>query len=51
MVSFQSIVLLESMIKKRDFEDSFCISEATSLKNETKVFEHEWFSDFKLVKK
>jgi hypothetical protein len=40
MVSFQSIVLLESMIKKRDFEDSFCVSEATSLKNETEVFEH-----------
>jgi hypothetical protein len=28
------------MIKKRGFEDSFCISEATSLKNETEVFEH-----------
>ena len=27
------------MIKKR-VEDSFCVSEATSLKNETKVFEH-----------
>ena len=40
MVSFQSIVLLESMIKKRDSEDSFCISEATSLKNEIEVFEH-----------
>jgi hypothetical protein len=40
MVSFQSIVLLESMIKKRDYEDNFCVSEATSLKNETKVFEH-----------
>jgi hypothetical protein len=38
MVPFQSIVLLESMIKKRHFEDSFCISEATSLKNETEVF-------------
>jgi hypothetical protein len=43
MVSFQSIVLLESMIKKRGFEDSFCISEATSLKNETEVFEHGFF--------
>jgi hypothetical protein len=40
MVSFWSIVLLESMIKKRYFEDSFFISEATSLKNETEVFEH-----------
>jgi hypothetical protein len=39
MVSFWSIVLLESMIKKTS-EDSFCVSEATSLKNETKVFEH-----------
>jgi hypothetical protein len=28
------------MIKKRDSKDSFSISEATSLKNETKVFEH-----------
>jgi hypothetical protein len=27
------------MIKKR-VEDSFCVSEATSLKNETEVFEH-----------
>jgi hypothetical protein len=42
MVSFRSIVLLESMIKKRDFEDSFCVSEATSLKNETEVFEHSF---------
>jgi hypothetical protein len=25
------------MIKKRGFEDSFCVSEATSLKNETEV--------------
>jgi hypothetical protein len=40
MVSFQSIVLLESMIKKRGFEDSFFVSEETSLKNETEVFEH-----------
>jgi hypothetical protein len=31
---------LESMIKKKPLEDSFCVSEATSLKNETKVFEH-----------
>jgi hypothetical protein len=38
------------MIKERDSKDSFCISEATSLKNETEVFEHG-FSDFKLVKK
>jgi hypothetical protein len=38
MVSFQSIVLLESMIKKRGFEDSFCVSAATSLKNETEVW-------------
>jgi hypothetical protein len=30
------------MIKKRDFEDSFCVSEATSLKNETEVFEHDF---------
>jgi hypothetical protein len=30
------------MIKKRDFEDSFCVSEATSLKNETKVYEHDF---------
>jgi hypothetical protein len=29
------------MIKKR-VEDSFCISEATSLKNETEVFEHDF---------
>jgi hypothetical protein len=28
------------MIEKRGFEDSFCVSEATSLKNETEVFEH-----------
>jgi hypothetical protein len=28
------------MIKKRDSEDSFCVSEETSLKIETKVFEH-----------
>jgi hypothetical protein len=28
------------MIKKRDSEVGFCISEATSLKNETEVFEH-----------
>jgi hypothetical protein len=28
------------MIKKRDYEDSFCVSEATSLKNETEVLEH-----------
>jgi hypothetical protein len=27
------------MIKKRGFEDSFCVSVATSLKNETEVFE------------
>jgi hypothetical protein len=40
MVSFQSIVLLESMIKKRESKDSFCVSEETSLKNETEVFEH-----------
>jgi hypothetical protein len=40
MVSFWSIVLLESMIKKRDFEDSFCVFEETSLKNETEVLEH-----------
>jgi hypothetical protein len=42
------------MIKKRDFEDSFCISEATSLKNETEVFESDFpllRIDFKLVKK
>jgi hypothetical protein len=26
------------MIKKRGFEDSFCVSAATSLKNETEVF-------------
>jgi hypothetical protein len=25
------------MIKKRGFEDSFCVSAATSLKNETEV--------------
>jgi len=25
------------MIEKRGFEDSFCVSEATSLKNETEV--------------
>jgi hypothetical protein len=25
------------MIKKRGYEDSFCVSEATSLKNETEV--------------
>jgi hypothetical protein len=42
MVSFWSIILLESMIKKRDHEDIFCVSEATSLKNETKVFEHSF---------
>jgi hypothetical protein len=31
------------MIKKEKiFEDSFCISEATSLKNETEVFEHSF---------
>jgi hypothetical protein len=41
MVSFQSIVLLESMIKKR-VEDSFCVSEETSLKNEIEVFEHDF---------
>jgi hypothetical protein len=29
------------MIKKRA-EDSFCVSEATSLKNETEVFEHDF---------
>jgi hypothetical protein len=41
MVSFWSIVLLESMIKRETFEDSFCVSEATSLKNEKlEVFEH-----------
>jgi hypothetical protein len=40
MVSFWSIVLLESMINKIDPKDSFCVSEATLLKNETKVFEH-----------
>jgi hypothetical protein len=28
------------MIKKRGFEDSFCVSEATSLKNETS--EHDF---------
>jgi hypothetical protein len=28
------------MIKKRDSEDSFCVFEATSLKNEIEVFEH-----------
>jgi hypothetical protein len=28
------------MIKKRGSEDSFCVSKATSLKNEKKVFEH-----------
>jgi hypothetical protein len=37
MVSFQSIVLLEAMIKKRRFEHGFLIS--SSLKNET-IFEH-----------
>jgi hypothetical protein len=26
------------MIKKRGFEDSFCVSAATSLKNETEVW-------------
>jgi hypothetical protein len=41
-VSFQSIVLLESMIKKRDSEDSFCVSVETSLKNETEVYEHDF---------
>jgi hypothetical protein len=41
MLFFWSIVLLESMIKKR-VEDSFCVSEATSLKNETEVFEHDF---------
>jgi hypothetical protein len=59
MVSFQSIVLLESMIKKRDPEDSFCISEETSLKNETEVLEHDFLissslkneTNFKLIKK
>jgi hypothetical protein len=30
------------MIKKRDSEDSFFISKATSLKNETEVFEHSF---------
>jgi len=28
------------MINERGSEDSFCISKATSLKNETEVFEH-----------
>ena len=37
IVSFRSIFLLESMIKKRGFKDSFCVSKETSLKNETKV--------------
>jgi hypothetical protein len=37
MVSFRSIVLLESMIKKRDYEDSFFVSVTTSLKNEIEV--------------
>jgi hypothetical protein len=41
MVSFWSIVLLESMIKKRA-KDSFCVSVSTSLKNETEVFEHDF---------
>jgi hypothetical protein len=42
MVSFRSIVLLEFMLKKRDFKDSFCVSVTTSLKNETEVFEHSF---------
>jgi hypothetical protein len=28
------------MIKNRGFEDSFCLSAETSLKNETEVLEH-----------
>jgi hypothetical protein len=30
------------MIKKRGVEDSFCISEATTLKNEIEVYEHDF---------
>ena len=33
---------MESMIKKRGFEDSFCVSVETSLKNETEVYEHDF---------
>jgi hypothetical protein len=51
MVSFQSIVLLESMIKKRGFEDSFCVSVATSLKNETEVARIVFHPYGNLVKK
>jgi hypothetical protein len=40
MVSFQRIVILESMIKKRVSRIVFCVSEETSLKNETTVYEH-----------
>jgi hypothetical protein len=29
-------------MKQRSFEDSFCVSEATSLKNETEVLEHDF---------
>jgi hypothetical protein len=36
------------MIKKRDSEDSFCISEATLLKNETKVSEHSFLISISL---
>jgi hypothetical protein len=42
MVSFQSIVLLETMIKKRGSRIVFCVSEATSLKNEIEVYEHDF---------
>jgi hypothetical protein len=36
------------MIKKRDSEDIFCVSEATSLKNETKVYEHDFLISISL---
>ena len=29
-------------MKQRSFEDSFCVSEETSLKNETEVLEHDF---------
>jgi hypothetical protein len=37
------------MIKKRETEDNFCVSEATSLKNETEVYEHDFLISISLT--